>query len=375
MSEGRRQGQQTGATLVTRSARRPYLDNLKVVLVAAVILGHVFITYGDIGSWAYREPSDNDAFLIVAALVVSLGSLFAMGLFFLIAGLLTPRSLAKKGTGGFLRDRVVRLGVPFLAYLVLYPLVVWLAGDESWSAVASDQLREWTPGPLWFVLVLMIYSAGYAWWRARRPAHPSGVPLRPRLLVGLAVTIAVATVLVRLVFPINSDQIFSLHLWQWPQCLGLFVLGIACAEHGWADPVGDRMRRAAGFTALGGLLVMVGAFAASPDSFEPFAGGLHWQALLTAACEATISVGLSIWLLGHFQRRHDRSSPLRAALGRAAFGAYVVQVPVVVAVALVFAPLPMTPEVKFLIVAPLALAACFGLAWGLTRLPGVRQIL
>ncbi len=214
-----------------------------MALVSAVILGHVFITYGDIGSWAYREPSDNDAFLIVAALVVSLGSLFAMGLFFLIAGLLTPRSLAKKGTRGFVRDRVVRLGVPFLAYLVLYPLVVWLAGDESWSAVASGQLREWTPGPLWFVLVLMIYSAGYAWWRARHPAHPSGGPLRPRLLVGLAAAIGASTVLVRLVFPINSDQIFSLHLWQWPQCLGLFVLGVACAENGWADPVPARTRR------------------------------------------------------------------------------------------------------------------------------------
>ena len=175
-------------------------------------------------------------------------------------------------------------------------------------------------------------------------------------------------------YPINSDQIFSLHLWQWPQCLGLFVLGIACAERGWADPVGDRMRRAAGFVALAGVLGMVAGFAGSPESFEPFAGGLHWQALLTAACEATIAVALSIWLLGHFQRRHDRSSPLRAALGRSAFGAYVVQVPVVVAIALLLAPAPLAPEVKFLIVAPLAWTACFGLAWHLTRLPGVRRI-
>ncbi len=356
------------------SPRRPYLDNLKVVLVSAVILGHVFITYGDIGSWAYREPSDNDVFLVVAALVVSLGSLFAMGLFFLIAGLLTPRSLAKKGSAGFLRDRAVRLGVPFLAYLIIYPVVVWLAGDESWSAVLSDQLRELTPGPLWFVLVLLVFSAGYAAWRGRRPAPEPAGALRGRLLVWLGAGIFVSTVVVRLGYPINSDQIFSLHLWQWPQCLGLFVLGIACAERGWADPVGDRMRRAAGFAALAGVLLMVAGFAGSPESFEPFAGGLHWQALLTAACEATIAVALSIWLLGHFQRRHDRSSPLRAALGRAAFGAYVVQVPVVVAIALVFAPLPMAPEVKFLFVAPLSLAACFGLAWGLTRLPGVRRV-
>jgi glucans biosynthesis protein C len=361
--------------VVPRSGRRPYLDNLKVALVSVVIVGHVFITYGDIGSWAYREPSDNQPFLIVAALVVSLGSLFAMGLFFLIAGLLTPRALAKKGTAGFLRDRVVRLGVPFLAYLVLYPLVVWLAGDESWSAAASDQLLEWTPGPLWFVLVLLIYSGGYAWWRAGRPARGSQAAFRPRVLVWLGVAIAASTVVVRLVFPINSDQIFSLHLWQWPQCLGLFALGVVCAENGWADPVPSRVRRSCGFAALLGLLVMVAAFAASSDSVEPFAGGWHWQALLTAGCEAVIAVALSIWLLGVFQRRHDRSSALRAALGRAAFGAYVVQVPVIVAVALLLAPVPLAPEAKFLIVAPLAWAACFGLAWSLTRLPGVRRIL
>ena len=233
------------------SPRRPYLDNLKVVLVSAVILGHVFITYGDIGSWAYREPSDNDAFLIVAALVVSLGSLFAMGLFFLIAGLLTPRSLAKKGSAGFLRDRVVRLGVPFLAYLVIYPVVVWLAGDESWSAVLSDQLRELTPGPLWFVLVLLIFSAGYTGWRAWRPAPRRSGALRGSVLVWLGAGIFASTVVVRLVYPINSDQLFALHLWQWPQCLGLFVLGIACAERGWADPVGDRMRRSGRVRGLG----------------------------------------------------------------------------------------------------------------------------
>jgi surface polysaccharide O-acyltransferase-like enzyme len=374
VSAGRRQGLQTEAGVVARSARRPYLDNLKVVLVSAVILGHVFITYGDIGSWAYRETSDNDAFLIVAALVVSLGSLFAMGLFFLIAGLLTPRSLAKKGTGGFLRDRVVRLGVPFLAYLVIYPLVVWLAGDEGWREVLGDQARELTPGPLWFVLVLLIYSACYAWWRRGHAARSDGGALRPRLLVLLGALIAASTVVVRLVFPINSDQVFSLHLWQWPQCLGLFVLGVMCAENGWADPVADRLRRGCGFSALAGVVVMVGAFAASPESFEPFAGGLQWQALLTAVCEATIAVALSVWLLGFFQRHVDRSSPLRMALGRAAFGAYVVQVPVVVAVALAFAALPLAPEVKFLFVAPLSLIACFGLAWGLTRLPGVRRV-
>ena len=78
--------------------RRAYLDNLKVVLVVGVIVGHVLITYADVGTWSYRETSENDAFLIPSALVVALGSLFAMGVFFLIAGLLTPGPAGAQGT-------------------------------------------------------------------------------------------------------------------------------------------------------------------------------------------------------------------------------------------------------------------------------------
>ena len=42
------------------------------------------------------------------------GVLFAMGLFFLISGLVTLGSLARKGPKDFARDRLVRLGVPLL---------------------------------------------------------------------------------------------------------------------------------------------------------------------------------------------------------------------------------------------------------------------
>ena len=124
------------------------MDNLKVVLVTCVILGHAFITYADIGEWMYREPATSEAFNIVAAIVVSLGALFAMGLFFLIAGLLTPGPLQRKGSARFLLDRVIRLGVPFVAYLLLiYPLAEW-AGERERSASSHLRRALWpTPIP------------------------------------------------------------------------------------------------------------------------------------------------------------------------------------------------------------------------------------
>lgn len=357
-------------------ARRPYLDNLKVVLVAGVILGHVCITYGDLGSWAYREPSTSDAFNLVAAVIVSLGALFAMGAFFLIAGMLTPGPVHRKGPGPFLRDRTVRLGVPFLAYLALmYPLVNWLGRREhpvDWYL--REQLRELDPGPLWFVGVLLVFSAGYVGWRTLRPATTSGPPVDAASLLRLAAAIAVGTLVVRMWFPIDSYQVFAAHLWQWPQCIGLFILGVRAAERGGLDPVPARIRRVGGWAALAGTAVVMGAMATA-ESVDPFAGGATWQATLTAGCEGVIAVGLSVWLLGTFQRHLDHAGSLATALGRAAFGAYVLQAPVLVSIAVLASRLDVTPEAKFLLVAPAAIAGSFGLAWLLTRLPGVRRVL
>jgi len=357
--------------------RRAYLDNLKTVLVAGVITGHVFITYADVGSWAYREPSANKAFIIPAALYVALGSMFAMGLFFLIAGLFVPRALARKGPAGFLRDRLVRLGPPFLAFLlVVFPFVRWM-GDQRGRSLAwffRDQLKELDPGPLWFVLALLIFSAAYAAWRALRPARPTPRPWRPFFLASLAAVIAAATFAVRLRFPIDSHQIFVLHVWQWPQCIGLFALGIACAENGWLDPVPDRLRRLAGLAAIGGALTIVSALLFNMKNTDPLGGGMSWQAAVVAIGEGITAVGSSVWLLGFFQRRVDHAGPLARAMGRAAFGAYVVQAPVAVGLARLAQPLPIAPELKFLFVAPAAVAGSFGLAWLLTRIPGIKKV-
>ena len=356
--------------------RRAYLDNLKVVLVACIILGHAFITYADIGEWMYRETASSDAFNLVAAIVVSMGSLFAMGLFFLIAGMLTPGPLRRKGRAGFLKDRAIRLGIPFLVYLLLvYPLAEWAGRrDKPVQEYLSGALADPDPGPLWFVGVLLVYSIAYVGWRSVAPGPPRARELRPGLLVGLAGAIAVGSILVRLEFPIDSVQPFAAHLWQWPQCLALFVLGLMAGEQGWLQPVPRTYQRVGGWASLAAVVVLMAAMATGA-SIDAFSGGLAWQAILTACCEGIIAVGVSMWLIGLFQRRFDHAGPLATALGRAAFGAYVLQAPVLLCFALLASGLDLAPEVKFLLVAPAGVAGSFGLAWLLTRLPGVRRVL
>jgi glucan biosynthesis protein C len=357
--------------------RRAYLDNLKVFLVGGVIVGHIFVTYGDLGSWAYHEPSSNKAFLIPGALFVVIGSLFAMGLFFLIAGLFTPRPLARKGPAGFLKDRLGRLGLPFLFLLLIFPVVRWIGdgGGKTLGWFFRDQLKDPDPGPLWFVFVLFLFSCGYVVWRVIRPSRSIPRPWRPAVLAGLAAGIAVATFLVRLMYRVDSHQFLVTHVWQWPQCLGLFGFGVACAENRWLDPVPERLRRRAGWAALAGLSAVVAAIALNLDSKDAFGGGPTWQAALLALGEGIAGTGSSVWLLGFFQRRFDRAGSLARALGRAAFGAFVLQAPVAVSLARLAHSAPIAPEFKFLIVAPAALAGSFGLAWLLTRVPGLKRFL
>lgn len=184
--------------------------------------------------------------------------LFVMGLFFLISGMITPGSVSRKGPRRFARDRLVRLGVPLAVWaLVSWPGAKWLifeVGGEPtsfwWRFMHSDPFLD--TGPMWFVEVLLIYSLAYAAWRqwtartAAEPAPDRRSPLTGRTLIAIAAGISVGTVLVRLAFPLLSGQVGQSHLWQWPQFVAMFGLGIVGARRGWLSPVPDRICRGCG---------------------------------------------------------------------------------------------------------------------------------
>jgi hypothetical protein len=317
-------------------------------------------------------------------MVVIPAVLFAMGLFFLVSGLVTPGSVSRKGPRTFARDRLIRLGVPLAAWaLVIWPGAIWaahLAAGEThtfwWQFVHSDPVLD--TGPMWFVEVLLIYSLAYAAWRFWRRGRATGVEPSAasqrcavpsgRTLVALAAAISVATVLVRPVFPAASGQIGQSHLWQWPQFVAMFGLGIVAAPRGWLDPVPDRIRRGCGFAALGGVaafLVVAGIMAATGvDGGVIFDSGLHWPALSLAIVEGPLAVGASLWLLGFAQRHlNRRPGPLGRAMARSAYAAFLLQGAVLIGLMIALRPIGVPAEVKALAVAILGVAGSFALAW------------
>jgi len=215
-----------------RRERVPYLDNLKALLVAAIIVAHSFVAYSDYsGAWPYQSVQEvrlPGAVNAVIRVPIVAGVLCAMG-FFLISGLVTPGSLDRKGPGRYARDRIVRLGIPLVAFLFMWQGLIWwiwhATGDwtQAWWAgsywsVFMNASPFLDPGPMWFVADLLIYSLGYAAWRGLRRHHASPFskhvrsaggerhPPSGRTLIALAAGISLATILVRPVFPFLSAR-------------------------------------------------------------------------------------------------------------------------------------------------------------------------
>jgi fucose 4-O-acetylase-like acetyltransferase len=92
-----------------------HLDNLRTLLITAVVLGHVAGAYGVQADWMYREGGQTSAVVSgLGVLAIVIGVSFAMGLFFLIAGYFTPPAYDRKGARQFVLDRLKRLGIPWL---------------------------------------------------------------------------------------------------------------------------------------------------------------------------------------------------------------------------------------------------------------------
>jgi glucans biosynthesis protein C len=365
-----------------------YLDNLKIVLIAGVIACHATLIYGPGGGWlGYHEGHVGILETLILGIPGMIGGLFWLGVFFLIAGMFVPKSLQRKGPWKFSQERIIHLGIPLVVYaVVVMPLLKYVVvrdlGQTSqapWTW-AIDHVFPLYAGPLWFVGALMIFSVAYAVYDRLWPGRPKGdaaITLRGMVLLALAITIL--SFVFRLVWPLYSDNFLGLHLWQWPQYVLLFWAGAWAAERGWptlSDPVWRRCGYAILALAVLGSVVILGAYkGVLPSNPGLYVGGWHWESLLSSAIEGALAVVGPFWLLGYFRRDVGSMFPMGRQLIRSYYGAYVIQAPVVMGLALALRGLAMPTELKFLLVAPLGIVASFTLAYYFVRLPGVNRIL
>src|SRR5215471_3258622 len=100
-------------------ARNAALDRTRTFLTLVVLLHHAVIPY------TYFGHTDPTSFIGFDMIVLATDSFF-MAMFFFLSGLFVWPALVRKGPIGYLRDRVVRLGLPFaICALTVIPLAYY----------------------------------------------------------------------------------------------------------------------------------------------------------------------------------------------------------------------------------------------------------
>jgi glucans biosynthesis protein C len=378
-------------------SRLVYIDHIRVLLTVLVVLHHVAVTYGAPGGWYYHEFARSRLDLpttLVLTFFVVINQAFFMGLFFFIAGYFTPRSYDRKGSGGFTKDRLLRLGIPIVFYMmVLAPMVFFLlsaAQDNSSLSLKSFfdfyilHFGDLDIGPLWFTETLLLFALGYVVCRALAGARdgriqgPPWMPGNRAVLLG-ALALGLASFLIRIWSPIGmAFDLLNLQFAFFPQYLCLFILGIAAYRSRWLDRISPATGKAWMIATAGlvGFLPIVYLIVAGPQGdISAALGGLHWQSLAYAVWEQLLCAGMTISLLYIFREKFNRQNPMAEAMAAAAYVVFIIHALVVVGLALWFRGYPLHPLVKFFLIGPLAVAVSFAVGNLIRKAPLAREIL
>ncbi|MFB0519188.1 MAG: acyltransferase family protein [Acidobacteriota bacterium] len=379
--------------IINQPARLYFIDNLRVAVIILVVAHHAGQSYGPTGGqWPLFEPVRSP----LLGPFFSVNATFVMGLFFLISGYFLPRSYDRKGAGTFLKDRLLRLGIPLLIFalpllgptMYLMEYVPQGGALSFWQFFIRIYLGKWQVefAHMWFVAHLIVYAVGYTLWcqlaRRGKPTARRETPVPGhRAILGYTLTLAVVTAVVRIWYPINSwERVLRLvpaefaHL---PQYLSLFVIGIVAYRRDWLR----RLPTTTGMTWLGiGLAAALARYAYSlgghqllPSILED--GGLDWRSLVWSIWEALICVGLCVGLLVLFRERLNGQGKLLPVLSAAVYTVYIIHVPVIVGLQFGMVPVALPPFVKFLLVTLIGVPLCFGISYLIKKLPLARRIL
>ena len=379
----------SSAVAVTPAPRQLYVDNLRVLLTVLVVGHHSAISWGAAGGWYYViAPPEGSIAPLLLTFFVAINQAFFMGLFFLLSAFFTPASHDKKGGAVFLKDRLLRLGVPLLFFFfVLNPSLVFLTRRFSGTTIDGylhfmlhSGLRSVGTGPLWFVLALLLFAGVYAAVKRLRGPAGSANQTRPvptnLAIVGFVVGVSIVAFIVRIWWPTGAE-LLGLQLGYFPLYISMYIFGVWAHRYGWLDTLTERQastwfRGAMGFILCLPIVMTLGA---TDAGVEAFSGGLSWQALVYAAWEPTVCIGVSMKLLVVFRDRFNRAAGLLRSMSRSAYTAYIIHPFFVILGTYWLSEAPMPPLAKFAILVTVASCTCFAVSDVLRRAPLLRKIL
>jgi hypothetical protein len=294
-----------------------------------------------------------------------------MGLFFLMGGYLTPRSYDRKGVKLFWRERLLRLGIPLLLYIVLIdPIMAYILanlGIEPWSTYPTlqgsfldyyfirfqslESLLDFLitlidlltfMGPMWFLWVLLLFTAGYTLWRQITTVSSlhQYIPKEfsiPRYfyLLLLALILGCVTFLLRIIVPIDEFplEIPFAYITQYAM---MFSVGVIAVRYDWFEKMSKEHIKVWSIIITVTVVLLYlyaglifGVLGTEPD-FNIFAGGPTLHALVFSLGDNVICMGMIFVLIPIFKIKLNDQGPFLQSLSSSSFHMYLVHAPILV---------------------------------------------
>jgi peptidoglycan/LPS O-acetylase OafA/YrhL len=365
-----------------RGERLWFLDWLRVLAVFGVFVFHTLRPFDD-GDWHVKNAQTSEGISMAIAFL----GLWGLAFFFMISGAASWLALRWRSGLEFLRERALRLLVPFVvAYVLLSPLQYFIEqhhkGRSSQSFfgdvrtffgdLAGDAplwLRD--TYHLWFLIYLIQFAVlglplfllfrGRVDWLARICQRRGSILLLAVPLIPIHLLLLAAP---------GPD-----HGWgEFVFFFDFFVVGFVVMSD-------ERLTAAVRRDAVPGLIVGITAFVVGVltgiidflDGWWPDPG-YSW-AYLWYSPLITIAVwGWLVAVLGFGMRAPAFQRPLPAPLARAAMPYFLVHQPIILAIAYYVVRWDTSIGAKYAVLLPSAFAASAVLAWLLSTLPGISTL-
>ncbi|WP_030457068.1 acyltransferase family protein [Herbidospora cretacea] len=356
------------------STRRPELDLIRTVVVFGLIFGHAALVFDADDDFYVKNADTTSVTTVLAGFVV----IWAMPMLFLVSGVAAFSSLRKRGAGGFVKDRLLRLGLPLVvAVVTIVPIPQWIRSGmtESYWAFLPEFFdvhlnladfpfvldgEYFEAGHLWFVVLLVAWSLILAATARWIPSDYGFLARRGFVLLPFVPISLICALL-------GLEQEFA--AWSRWAYLLFFLYGYVIAAD---DRLRAAMRRDAPLAALiGGVLFPVGAIGFLLVPGDPMSD------MVPAHVAARALYGAASWclcvaILGFLDRRTwtEQGGYLMAA----ALFVYIVHQPVVVVAAYHVvrwqAPIP----VKYAAIVAVSFAVTLAAYEIVRRVPYLREL-
>jgi len=353
-----------------------FIDNLRIVLTILVVVHHQAVFY------ATNAP---------LILFLMFNQAYFMGLFFFLSGLFTPSSYDRKGLWGFLKDRLMRLGIPILIYVLFLSPIAKICMSLFQQTNTIGQILSsfsWSQyfgmlgiGQLWFLVMLLFFDVCYLLWRLATSKKQEKIPSersapKIRAICLFIVALAILTYLTRIIVPINTWVLFFPSFAYLPQYITFFIIGTIAYQRDWLRLLPDKLGKTALIaTIVGTFTLFIVAMNQIIGTGGGFIGNGHWQSGVYALWDSLFAVGLCLFLIIFFRRRLDRQKNFGRSLQKCCFTVFIIHSIIIVIAATILRDLQVIPLLKFLLAGCISVPLSFAAAWFIRKIPYANRIL